>query len=203
MGQHAVAGGKSPHDKKLVDHRHPSLCAEHADFQIAAAIAGAIVAGRNSVVAVDSLQSAGAGHAVSIQVVVGLKRLDRVVGALTVVTVHGAIVVLELLEALLQLLGQLAAVTLLEGARGLGGSRAVGLDGGGGVQLLKRRLIRHAGLAQAILLLEGLHRVDGLGAVLAVNVSGVVAQLLQALLQLLDLRALVALFQGTVGGRPS
>ena len=147
----------------------------------------------------------GAGLA---QVVLFLERFDSGDGAAAGRSVGAAGIVSQLLEAHLQLHHRRADAVLLDFRAGHGRN---GLDLGGlalavfGLALVQQGLgarVGAAGLAEAVLRLEGRHGAAGTGAEFAVRLAAVKAQLLQGALQRCDRVALAAGIQYFIGARP-
>ena len=165
-----------------------------------------LIVGADGRGSIQLLQGSSTGNAVLGQAVLLLEGLYRLNRTVAVAAVNAVLIVAQLLQALLQLLDLAALGALLQGIifldsfflLNLRRSLTVGVDGGGGIQLLQGSSTGNTVLSQAVLLLESLHRVDSHIAVIAVDGVLVIAQFLQALLQLLDRISLGALLQGTV-----
>ena len=119
----------------------------------------------------------GCGRAGLPQAQIGLQTLDGGHGGVVVGAAGRPLVVVQLLEALVELAHAVARVALFHVNVALAGAR------GGGVELCKRLAGGGAAGAQAGLLLEHRHRLLRAGAVDAVRAVGEVAQLAQAILQ--------------------
>ena len=137
-----------------------------------------ILAGRS-----QGRQGLAARHAVLDQTLLLLQQLHRTGGAAAVDPVHTAGVQAQLLQGLLEALYRTA---LVAGAQGLAGFLLGSL-----FQRGQGLAARHAVLGQALLLLEGLHRLDRTAAVVSVHAAGIQAQILQGLLQALHPAAAV------------
>ena len=148
------------------------------------------------VVAVEAGEGLFRGNAVHIQAVLALVEAHRFLRAAAEVAVHLAVIVAQLLEALLHFPHGVAGVALFEQrgrGRGRGGGhaglRVLGIEAGA------RGFARDAVAVQPVLGLKNPHRLGCAGTVLAVHFAVVIAQLLEALLKARHLVALDARFE--------
>ena len=150
-----------------------------------------LVAVRVLVRAVQLFERFAARHAVRRQVILLLERANRRVCARTKRAVHRAVVIAQLLQLRLQVLDGAAAVAHAERINVLGAVRVLVRA----VQLFERLFACNAVRRQVILLLERLDRRDGRVAIIAIDISIIIAEFFQLCLQLLDVAARAPLFQ--------
>ena len=150
-----------------------------------------LVAVRVLVHAVELFERFAARHAVRRQVILLLERANRRVCARTKRAVHRAVVIAQLLQLRLQVLDGAAAVAHAERIIVLGAVRVL-VDA---VELFERLFACNAIRRQVVLLLERLDRRDGRVAIIAIDISIIIAEFFQLCLQILDVAARAPLFQ--------
>ena len=144
----------------------------------------------NGVVGIQLGQRQGADRAVHLQAVGALEGLYRSNGARAIDAVDFAGVVAVVLEALLDVLVFGGVGILLVDGR---------LDGGAALHAVQGILANLAVDGQLVVLLERLHRGDGSGAVFAIDLAIVIAQIAQQGLHHLDGGGIIVGFIGLEG----
>ena len=154
-------------------------------------VIGAGIAVRVLVRAVELFERFAARHAIRRQVILLLERTNRRVCARTKRAVHRAAVIAQLLQLRLQVLDRAAAVAHAERIVVLVVVRVL-VDA---VELFERLFACNAIRRQVILLLERLDRRNGRVAIIAIDISIIIAEFFQLCLQILDVAASAPLFQ--------